>query len=225
MAYAVEHVESINLQPAQANDWGIPVYLLQVQCNLYGISREIWDALRQLQDAYNEELDLDGSDMSSQGSIGLNNSEKHRFWGRGRGRVWRQEKRLLYAWSEPDSRFMYRDCWFLCWQTRFVYCPFQNATQLLSSWKVSRWTQDYVLPTLQLEHGVQDVKSIGRSIASYNDFHPHFMSLPAIAASYCPIPIQVSLLFASSDTSLVSMLINILLSPGVGVQDNRHSWM
>ena len=36
--------------------------------NLYRIPRYIRDTLQQLQDAYSEELDLDGSDTSSQGS-------------------------------------------------------------------------------------------------------------------------------------------------------------
>ncbi|KAG4430484.1 hypothetical protein IFR05_014027 [Cadophora sp. M221] len=37
--------------------------------NLHGIPREIRDALRQLQDAYSEDLDIDGLETSSQGSI------------------------------------------------------------------------------------------------------------------------------------------------------------
>jgi hypothetical protein len=45
--------------------------------NLRGILRDIRDALRQLQDAYSEELDLDGSDTSSQGSIEPDESTKH----------------------------------------------------------------------------------------------------------------------------------------------------
>jgi len=43
--------------------------------NLHGIPREIRDDLRQLQDAYSEELDLDGSDTSSQSSIELEPGE------------------------------------------------------------------------------------------------------------------------------------------------------
>ncbi|KAJ5033155.1 uncharacterized protein L3040_008812 [Drepanopeziza brunnea f. sp. 'multigermtubi'] len=43
--------------------------------NLHGIPREIRNALRQLQDAYSEELNLDGSDTSSQGSTELGPSE------------------------------------------------------------------------------------------------------------------------------------------------------
>jgi hypothetical protein len=45
--------------------------LMLRKLNLHGIPREIRDDLRQLQDAYSEELDLDGSDTSSQGSIEL----------------------------------------------------------------------------------------------------------------------------------------------------------
>jgi hypothetical protein len=37
--------------------------------NLRGIPWEVRDALRQLQDAYSEELDIDGSDTSSEGCI------------------------------------------------------------------------------------------------------------------------------------------------------------
>jgi hypothetical protein len=39
--------------------------------SFYRIPREIRDNLRQLQDAYSEELDLGGLDTSSQGSIEL----------------------------------------------------------------------------------------------------------------------------------------------------------
>jgi hypothetical protein len=45
--------------------------------NLHGIPRDIRDTLRQLQDAYSEELDLDGSDTSSQGSIEPGESEEN----------------------------------------------------------------------------------------------------------------------------------------------------
>ena len=41
--------------------------LMLRKLNLQGIPRDIRDALRQLQDAYSEELDLDGSDTSSEG--------------------------------------------------------------------------------------------------------------------------------------------------------------
>jgi hypothetical protein len=43
--------------------------LMLRKLNLHGIPREIRNDLRQLQDAYSEELDLDGSDTSSQESI------------------------------------------------------------------------------------------------------------------------------------------------------------
>ncbi len=43
--------------------------------NLYGIPREIRDVLWQLQDAYSEEFDIDGSETSSQGSIEPDNPE------------------------------------------------------------------------------------------------------------------------------------------------------
>ena len=49
--------------------------LMLRKLNLYGIPREIRDDLRQLQDAYSEALDLDGSDTSSQGSIELEPGE------------------------------------------------------------------------------------------------------------------------------------------------------
>ncbi len=44
------------------------VLMLQ-KLNLHGIPGEIRDALRQLQDAYSEDLNLDGSDTSSEGCI------------------------------------------------------------------------------------------------------------------------------------------------------------
>lgn len=50
--------------------------LMLRKLNLHGIPREIRNALRQLQDAYSEELDVDSSDTSSQGSIELNISEE-----------------------------------------------------------------------------------------------------------------------------------------------------
>ncbi|PVH68593.1 hypothetical protein DL98DRAFT_522666 [Cadophora sp. DSE1049] len=53
--------------------------LMLRRLNLYGIPREIRDALRQLQDAYSEELDLEGSDTSSQESIEPSKSEKTDF--------------------------------------------------------------------------------------------------------------------------------------------------
>jgi hypothetical protein len=49
--------------------------LMLRKLNLHGIPREIRDDLRQLQDAYSEELDLDGSDTSSKGSIELEPEE------------------------------------------------------------------------------------------------------------------------------------------------------
>jgi hypothetical protein len=67
--------------------------------NLYGIPREIRDDLRQLQDAYSEELDLDGSDMSSPGSIELEPGEpKENDLEEGRGRIFECRRR------EPGTR-------------------------------------------------------------------------------------------------------------------------
>lgn len=53
--------------------------LMLRKLNLHGIPRDIRDALRQLQDAYSEELDLNGSDSSSQGSIELGEREENDF--------------------------------------------------------------------------------------------------------------------------------------------------
>lgn len=47
--------------------------------NLHGIPREIRDVLRQLQDACSEELDIDSSETSSQGSIEPDNPEDTDF--------------------------------------------------------------------------------------------------------------------------------------------------
>ncbi|KAH8598468.1 hypothetical protein B0O99DRAFT_43184 [Bisporella sp. PMI_857] len=54
--------------------------------NLHGIPREIRDDLRQLQDAYSEELDIDGSETSSQGSIKPDNLEDTDFEEGGMGK-------------------------------------------------------------------------------------------------------------------------------------------
>jgi hypothetical protein len=50
--------------------------LMLRRLNLHGIPRDIRDALRQLQDAYSEELDLDGSDTSSQENVGAGEEEE-----------------------------------------------------------------------------------------------------------------------------------------------------
>ena len=50
--------------------------LMLRKLHLFGIPRDIRNALRLLQDAYSEELDLDGSDTISQGSIELGESEE-----------------------------------------------------------------------------------------------------------------------------------------------------
>jgi hypothetical protein len=53
--------------------------LMLRKLNLYGIPRDIRDNLRQLQDAYSEELDLNCSDTSSQGSIEPGGAEAHEY--------------------------------------------------------------------------------------------------------------------------------------------------
>ncbi|KAG9245161.1 hypothetical protein BJ878DRAFT_479496 [Calycina marina] len=53
--------------------------LMLRRLNLHGIPWETRNALRQLQDAYSEELDLDSSDTSSQGSIELSTSEEDKL--------------------------------------------------------------------------------------------------------------------------------------------------
>ncbi|KAH9205433.1 hypothetical protein DL95DRAFT_470587 [Leptodontidium sp. 2 PMI_412] len=53
--------------------------LMLRKLNLHGIPWEIRDALRQLQDAYSKELDIDGSETSSQGSIEPDNPEDTNF--------------------------------------------------------------------------------------------------------------------------------------------------
>jgi len=65
--------------------------LMLRKLNLYGIPRDIRDALRQLQDAYSEELDLNGSDTSSQGSIELGELEENDYE-EGRGERYEYER-------------------------------------------------------------------------------------------------------------------------------------
>ena len=50
--------------------------LMLRRLNLHGIPRDIQDSLRQLQDAYSEELDLAGSDTSSQKGVGAGEEEE-----------------------------------------------------------------------------------------------------------------------------------------------------
>ena len=71
--------------------------LMLRKLNLHAIPREIRDALRQLQDAYGEELDLDGSDTSSQGSIEPGKPEETDFE-EGRGEKYEYKRR------EPRSK-------------------------------------------------------------------------------------------------------------------------
>jgi hypothetical protein len=65
--------------------------LMLRKLNLRGIPRDIRDALRQLQDAYSEELDLNGSDTSSQGSIELGEPGENDYE-EGRGEVYEYER-------------------------------------------------------------------------------------------------------------------------------------
>ena len=72
---------------------------------LRGIPREIRDALRQLQDAYSEELDFDGSDTSSQGSIEPGIVEETDFAeGRGGYEDMRRESRAKSQQSGVEQR-------------------------------------------------------------------------------------------------------------------------
>ena len=71
--------------------------------NLYGIPREIRDALRRLQDAYSDELDLDGSDTSSQGSAVAGETEDIDCE-EGREEICRDRTREDRAKSQETSR-------------------------------------------------------------------------------------------------------------------------
>lgn len=71
--------------------------LMLRKLNLHGIPRDIRDTLRQLQDAYSEELDLDGSDTSSQGSIEPGEAEENDVE-EGRG------SKYEYKRSEPRTK-------------------------------------------------------------------------------------------------------------------------
>ena len=51
--------------------------LMLRRLNLHGIPRDIRDALRQLQDAYSEGLELAGSDTSSQENVGAGEEEEN----------------------------------------------------------------------------------------------------------------------------------------------------
>jgi hypothetical protein len=70
--------------------------LMLRKLNLHGIPRDIRDTLRQLQDAYSEELDLDGSDTSSQGSIEPGEPEENDYE-EGRGKVHDHQRRIKKA--------------------------------------------------------------------------------------------------------------------------------
>lgn len=70
--------------------------------NLHGIPREIRDALRQLQDVYSEELDLDGSDTSSQRSTEAAGPEEINFEA-GRGEKYGDKRRGLRAKSQQSG--------------------------------------------------------------------------------------------------------------------------
>ncbi|PQE16465.1 dienelactone hydrolase family protein [Rutstroemia sp. NJR-2017a WRK4] len=61
--------------------------LMLRKLNLHGIPRNIRDALRQLQDAYSEELNLNGSDTSSQESIEPGEPEENNYEEGGGGSV------------------------------------------------------------------------------------------------------------------------------------------
>jgi hypothetical protein len=65
--------------------------LMLWKLNLHRIPRDIRDALRQLQDAYSEELDINGSDTSSQGSIELGELEESDYE-EGKGEVYEYER-------------------------------------------------------------------------------------------------------------------------------------
>lgn len=76
--------------------------LMLRKLNLHGIPREIRNALRQLQDAYSEELDLDGSDTSSQGRIELSKPEETDFE-EGRGERFEDKRRETRARSQQSG--------------------------------------------------------------------------------------------------------------------------
>src|SRR5689334_10040798 len=69
---------------------------------LFRIPREIRNALRLLQDAYSEELDLNGSDTSSQGSIELGESEEVDFE-EGRGEKYKGKTKAPRAKSQKSG--------------------------------------------------------------------------------------------------------------------------
>jgi hypothetical protein len=83
--------------------------LMLRKLNLYGIPREIRDDLRQLQDAYSEALNLDGSDTSSQGSIDLEPEEpEENDLNDGRGAMFgyrRREPRITLQQSGAEPKF------------------------------------------------------------------------------------------------------------------------
>ncbi|KAF4627551.1 hypothetical protein G7Y89_g10607 [Cudoniella acicularis] len=80
--------------------------LMLRKLNLYGIPREIRDALRQLQDAYSEELDLDGSDTSSEGCIEPREPEENDLeeGGGGKYEYKRREPRTKSEQSGAEQR-------------------------------------------------------------------------------------------------------------------------
>ncbi|KAH8650281.1 hypothetical protein BGZ60DRAFT_194917 [Tricladium varicosporioides] len=80
--------------------------LMLRKLNLHGIPREIRDALRQLQDAYSEELDLDGSDTSSEGCIEPGEPEENDLEGGGVGKYEykRREPRTKSEQSGAEQR-------------------------------------------------------------------------------------------------------------------------
>jgi hypothetical protein len=85
--------------------------LMLRKLNLHGIPREIRNALRQLQDAYSEELDLDSSDTSSQGSIELSTSEEDHIE-EGKEEVFQdktKEPRAMSQQSGAEQRSLYRN--------------------------------------------------------------------------------------------------------------------
>ena len=69
--------------------------LMLRKLNLHGIPRDIRNALRQLQDAYSEELDLNGSDTSSQGSIELGEPEENDY---------EEGRREVYEYKRGETR-------------------------------------------------------------------------------------------------------------------------
>jgi len=79
--------------------------LMLRKLNLHGIPCGIRDALQQLQDAYNEELDLNGSDTSSQGSMEPREPEENDY-DEGRGRVYeyKGEARTKSQQSRAEQR-------------------------------------------------------------------------------------------------------------------------